>query len=311
MTTEDTQSNQSPLQAGAQVDNYRIIKQLGDGGFCVTYLARDIARNTVVIKEYLPATIACRQSGQMEVNLIRSEDRAAYQQGLARFRKQALSRSQVSHSNLVKIQQYFEANGTAYLVMEDFSGQSLQDVILERDSGLNTHEIKQYVLPIFSAVAAIHRQGYLHLNISPANIVITAHNHPVLMGFDGNWGNTKTLRSQHTLAYPVVSGFSAPETYRYREKLPLSPATDLYALGKTLYHLMAPAQTLPDSLVRCNHSYQGLPDPLKPIREVATGFDDVLYQVVEACTALKQQDRVQNVSDINRILGGLYGLAID
>ena len=102
------------------------------------------------------------------------------------------------------------------------------------------------------------------------------------------------------------SGCPAPAE-QYTTSQEQTPATDLYAFGMTLYHLMAPKEKLPHGNDRQTAAFEDQPDPLKPIRTVAKGYSEALYKTVEACTQIRKKDRPQSVAEVQALLGDLDG----
>src|SRR6185436_9710800 len=121
------------LTRGYEIQGYRIERVLGAGGFGITYLATEVAINrSVAIKEYLPNGIAARSRNDESVQPLSQDDRENYQWGLERFQREAQTLVAFHHSNIVSVFRYFEANGTAYLVMAYEDGDSLATILDKR-----------------------------------------------------------------------------------------------------------------------------------------------------------------------------------
>src|SRR5260221_1442207 len=119
-----TQSNQ-PLPDGYQLQNYTIDKLLSSGGFSIVYLAHDEAGTPVAIKEYMPAALVVRRDGShIEINS--EENLAVFRHGLKCFFEEGRSLATISHPNVVRVENFFRANETVYMVMQYVRGRTLQ-----------------------------------------------------------------------------------------------------------------------------------------------------------------------------------------
>src|SRR5512136_1547603 len=119
-----SQVNQ-PLPEGYIINGYRIEKPLSSGGFSIVYLAYDEGGNPVVIKEYLPASIALRSDGA-EVRIDDQVHLAAFRHGLKCFFEEGRALALISHPNVVRVENFFRANETVYMVMQYVRGRTLQ-----------------------------------------------------------------------------------------------------------------------------------------------------------------------------------------
>src|SRR5215510_859307 len=128
-----------PLQVGARLENYRILKVLAAGGFSFVYLAHDENDAPVAIKEYLPATLALRVNGEKAGSpqaALAEAERGRFRTGMKCFFEEGRSLAHLSHPNVVRVVNFFRANETVYLVMRYERGRTLQDHILARRGAL-------------------------------------------------------------------------------------------------------------------------------------------------------------------------------
>ena len=306
-TRMDATNNQSSLKKGFKLNRYRIIKQLGKGGFGITYLALDEVENKpVAIKEYFPFSLAVRTQQNNQVSLLSSDKENDYQQGLNRFEREAITLGEFNHPNIVKVHTLFKANNTAYFVMDYIEGQSLEEYQREKNRALTEKEVITHCLPILKGLGQVHKKDLLHLDIKPDNIIQTKYGQPLLIDFGGaRFTTVKESRdlSQHS-SMVATDGFAPTEQYSLVADQ--TPATDLYAFGMTLYHLIAPIQTIPKSGDRQDLVFGELPDPLLPIRDIAPGYSEALYKTIDACAQLKQKDRPQSVAEVESLLMPLH-----
>ena len=110
-----SQANQ-PLPDEYQLENYRIANGLSCGGFSIVYLAYDESDHPVAIKEYLPSQLALRKEGAA-LPSIAEENAASFLYGMRCFFEEGRAVAGLSHSNVVRVLNFFRANETAYLVM--------------------------------------------------------------------------------------------------------------------------------------------------------------------------------------------------
>ena len=295
--------NQIALPNGSRILFYELIEKLGQGAFGMTYLALDTHRNRpVVLKEYFPSNAAVRTTGQTQVSLLSHSKQDDFDEGLRRFRREAQVLSEFDHPNVVKVIGLFDANGTAYFVMEHVEGQSLEDLLKSTGNRAFTEtEIQKNVLPMLNGLEAVHNKALLHLDIKPDNILTSKYGQPLLIDFGGARYSTSQASQDHS-SMVATHGYAPPEQYSLKQQQ--TAATDIYAVGITLYHMMAPGVEIPDSKDRQTAYQDQLPDPLPPIRDVARGYSEALYNVVDACTRLSKVKRPQSIDEVKQLLAG-------
>jgi tetratricopeptide (TPR) repeat protein len=281
------------LPPGYEIEGYRIEGTLGTGGFGITYLARELSIDRLVaIKEYLPAEIAARDTRHNSVHPIERDDEEMFEWGLERFRGEALTLVSFRHANIVAVLRFFEANGTAYMVMDYEEGSSLGDIL--KDAGtLPEHEIHEILYPLLDGLDRVHRVGFLHRDIKPENIYIRADGSPVLLDF-GAARLAVGLRGQQMTGMVTV-GYAPPE--QYDSGTPQGPWTDIYAFGATLYHAVT-GEVPVESTARVGALARRAPDPLVPAEERANGaaYSKPLLYAIDWALAILGPDRPQSVA---------------
>jgi hypothetical protein len=282
------------LPKGYEIEGYRIEKVLGAGGFGVTYLAHEIAINRrVAIKEYLPSGIAARGRDDVSVHPLSAADRENFQWGLDRFRKEAQTLVTFRHNNIVTVYRYFEANGTAFLVMGYEDGESLAR-ILERAGTLTEEEINDILGPLLAGLEHVHGVGFLHRDIKPGNIYIRRDGSPVLLDF-GAARQALGGRSQ-SLTSIVSAGYAPFEQYTTRGNQ--GAWTDIYALGGVLYRATT-GERPPDSPDRIRD------DPYVPAVQAAAGkYSETLLAAIDVALHVDEAHRPQSVADWRTLFEG-------
>jgi serine/threonine protein kinase len=217
------------LPAGFALQEYRIEKVLGVGGFGLTYLALDGNLNLkVALKEFLPDDVATRGPDQSIGP--RSPDSAeSFGWGKQRFLDESRTLASFRHPNIVRVMRFFEGNGTAYMVMEFVEGAALPDWIKTRRP-LSEALATSLIAPLLDGLQVVHKSGYLHRDIKPGNIYVREDGTPVLIDF----GSARQRASELTAI--VSPGYAPFEQYQTQGNQ--GPWSDLYALGGVLYWLV-------------------------------------------------------------------------
>lgn len=216
------------------LNEYRIERVLGGGGFGVTYLAHDINLDCrVAIKEYLPRDVAVRKP-DFTVRPRSAEAVKAFDWGLQRFLLESRALASFHHSGIVRVLRYFRANNTAYMVMEYETGQPLHRWLIGR-LPLDRPTLLRILGPLLDGLEVVHGAGFLHRDIKPGNIYMRADGSPVLLDF----GSARRVESEgvdQALTAVVSPGFAPAEQYHRHGKQ--GPWTDLYALGGVMYWMV-------------------------------------------------------------------------
>jgi hypothetical protein len=282
------------LPASHRLHEYRIERVLGFGGFGITYLATDTNLNKLVaIKEYLPAALAMRAA---DASIMPSAGAYAadFRWGLERFVEEARALARFRHGNLVPVHRYFEANGTAYVVMEYERGERLDDFLKRQRNGLPQSQVMQLLSGLLDGLEAVHRAGYLHRDVKPSNIVLRADGTPVLLDF----GAARQALGQrsHTVTAIVTPGYAPLEQYAGDGKQ--GPWTDLYAVGALAHRLIVGAPP-PEATSRARN------DPYRPlVQRKPAGYDVALLNAVDWALQVDEHERPQSVREFRHALEG-------
>ncbi|RTL73022.1 MAG: DUF4189 domain-containing protein [Hyphomicrobiales bacterium] len=292
----------SVLPVGTRIDQYEIIGLLGRGGFGITYLVRDDAlQKEFALKEFFPEDLVRRDGASIRfANKTNSEN--DYRWGLRKFFEEARLLAQFNHPNIVSVRRVFEANGTAYMLLDFIKGSTLEKWLQGLDSPPTQEELDLIAGPLLNALELVHANRSWHLDVSPENIMIRASDgQPILLDFGASRFEIKQ-HSQLVSALVFKSGYSAPEQYTSNADR-YGPWTDIYATGATFYRAI------------CGHrpteaTSRQMSDDLKSTSEAATGrYRPQFLKAIDASLKLQPQSRPQTIAEWRQMLLGGTGAA--
>ena len=281
------------LKTGQKLHWYEIRDILGQGGFGITYLAQDLnLGHEVAIKEYMPIDLAIRTKTGT-VSPVSEEQHERYYWGLGRFLDEARTLGQFKHPNIVQVRNVFEANNTAYMVMEYELGETFQD-ILNRRKTIDESDLKTVIFPIVDGMKVVHAAGFIHRDIKPANIFIRVDGDPVLLDFGS--ARTSLEQGSESLTSIFSRGYAPIEQYHSSEETQ-GAWTDIYALGATMYRAISGVPPT-DAVDRSAAIAQIERDTYVSIIEIATeGYSEDFLTAIDYALSFRQQDRPQSISE--------------
>jgi serine/threonine-protein kinase len=276
------------LGPGAVLQNrYRIVSHLDQGGMASVYRAWDRRLDVpVALKEMIP------QPGI---------DARALAQLRQQFEQEAQTLARLNHPHLVRVSDFFEERGNAYLVMDFVEGESLAHRI-ERKGALPEEEVLTWAEQLLDALSFCHAKGVIHRDLKPENIIIRPNGgrgtgSAVLVDFglvklwDPDDPRTKTkMRGMGTPEY------APPEQYDMQMGH-TDARSDIYGLGATLYHALA-GKAPPTATLRMAD-----PETFEPLGDIVPDVSDRLADAVMKALALPRSQRWQTANEMARALG--------
>jgi tRNA A-37 threonylcarbamoyl transferase component Bud32 len=209
---------------------------LGQGGFGITYLAWDNnLKLKLAIKEYLPQQLAYRTDANTVVKIYRTSLAKEFSYGREKFMEEAQTLARFNeHPNIVTVRDYFEANNTAYLVMNYHEGVTLQSYLESKGGRIPVDQTLSIFMPVLDALKEVHAAGILHRDISPDNLLIDKTGRVILIDF----GAARQAMGEKSKSLSVImkAGYSPPEQYQSRGNQ--GPWTDIYAVAATMYRAL-------------------------------------------------------------------------
>jgi serine/threonine protein kinase len=288
--------NGNALPLGTRLGEFEIIGVLGEGGFGIVYLAHDHSlQRRVALKEYLPSGLAGR-SGQTQVVVKSERHRETYELGLRSFVNEAQLLAQFDHPSLVKVYRFWEANGSAYMVMPFYQGVTLRDHLREIGGAPDEATLLGLLAPLTQALAVIHSMQCFHRDIAPDNIILLAGSgRPLLLDF----GAARRVIGDMTQALTVIlkPGYAPLEQYAEIPGMKQGAWTDIYALGAVVYNAIT-GRTPPPAVGRMVN------DTCKPLIEVAAGrYSERFLSAIDRTLRVRPEDRTQSIDEFRADIG--------
>ncbi len=259
----------APLSPGAIVNSrYRIVRTLGSGSFAAVYLGADLREKGSfwAIKEVLCGGILADRKELLES-----------------FRNEARMLGTLTHPGIPRIVDYFVAAGRGYLVMERIEGLTLEDIFLNNGKPLLEKEVLLWAAQICTTLEYLHglMPAIIYRDLKPANVMLTLEGRVVLVDFGiARFYDPGKNSDTVPLGTP---GYSPPEQYG---KDQTTPASDIYALGTTIYYLVTGADM-------AAYHFR-----FPPARALNQDISERLERVLERCMELNISCRYPTVAEL-------------
>ena len=288
------------LAVGTRLNEFEITQFVAEGGFGLVYMAHDHSlQRRVALKEYMPSSLAARGGGS-QVQVKSERHRETFEAGLKSFINEARLLASFDHPSLVKVYRFWEANGTAYMVMPFLEGTTLKDVL--RNLGQRPDEgwLRTVLGPLTEALLVIHTQQCYHRDIAPDNVMLL----PANASNQSRWllldfGAARRVIGDMTQALTVIlkPDYAPVEQYAEIPGMKQGPWTDVYALAAVVYFAII-GKTPPPSVGRL------LNDTYVPLTQSAAGrYSAQFLAAVDRALAVRPEERTQSIGELRNDLG--------
>ncbi len=264
--------------AGRNFGPYRILEQVGAGGMATVYKAYHAAMDRYVAIKVLPQHLARDPNFR------------------ARFQREARTIARLEHRYILPVHDVGEEDGVPYFVMRYTDGGDLNDLIARRS--LTIARAAALIGQVAEALAYAHRQGIIHRDVKPANILMSRDGDPLLTDF----GIAKIY--EDTLQLTGEGMMVGTPTYMAPEQLqgqPVDPRTDIYALGVVLYQVLTgepPFAAETPLAVALMHIH----NPLRPPRQINPNIPESIERIILRAMAKNPSDRFQTADEMAEAL---------
>ena len=290
------------LRPGLELNNKYIVgRTLGEGGFGITYIGRDKNLDMrVAIKEYYPSGFVSRNSSaSLTITANVGNGEQVFEKGRERFISEARILAKLtSEPGIVGVRDFFEANNTAYIIMDYLDGITLKEH-LEQNGTMGINQILELLKPVMKSLERIHGRELIHRDISPDNLMLVDGELKLLdFGAARDFANL----DNKSLSVMLKPGY-APEE-QYRSKGIQGPWTDVYALCATIYKCIT-GITPDDSLNRA------FGDDIKPPSSLGVSISAEQEKALMQGMAILQKNRIQSIHELRERLYGKASVTIE
>ena len=283
------------LPPATRLNEFEILSVIGQGGFGIVYLAHDLTLDRkVAIKEYMPSALSTRTQA-MTVAVLSDRHSETYSAGLRSFVNEARLLAKFDHPSLLKVHRFWEAHGTAYMVMPYYEGITLGTMLKRLGAPPDEATLKVLLLPLLDALELMHSAHCYHRDIAPDNILILPDGRPMLLDF----GAARRVIGDMTQALTVIlkTGYAPVEQYGDIADMSQGAWTDLYALGSVVQFAIT-GRTPPQALTRF------MEDRREPLARVAAGrYSDEFLRAMDCTLAVLPKNRPQSVVELRSLMG--------
>lgn len=293
-------AHQQTLPADTElIGDFRIVDLLGSGGFANTYLAMDLTLGReVAIKEFFPSELAVRADSQ-SVSVKSAAQKVQFDWAKGRFVREAKTLAKFRHPSVVRVFRVFNANDTAYIVLEFVRGANMETWLKRIQRRPDQDELDHFLPPLLDALEVVHDAGILHRDIKPANIYIReAERTPVLLDFGAAKYAASTAGDQTATTAAIVSkGYSPHEAYSTEAHLQ-GPWTDIYGLAATLHRGLTGSAPMESTTRIMQDDFV----PLDERAELQGRYRPEFLKSLNRALAVMPKDRPQSIAEWRREL---------
>lgn len=273
---------------------------LGSGGFGNTYIGWDqILQRKVAIKEFYPEQYCGR--GQDGRTVVVTDERliSRYQRGLQQFLVEARNVAALHDvQGVVEISNFFEENGTGYIIMEYLEGMDVKTILQKSGNKKDYEWSRRVILTVLYTLKEVHKRGVLHRDIAPDNIFVTKEGIVKLIDF-GAAKNVTVMDSSKDVW--LKAGYAPIE--QYRNTFEQGPYTDLYAVAALFYRMLTGQKPVPaiDRLEK---------DPLVPLSDMGISIPQQAEMAIMVCLNIMPEYRLQSAEEFMEALDGKFFIPV-
>lgn len=248
-------NQESMLKTGSILHGtYRIDGYMSSGGFGNTYIATHVLSGKIcAIKEFFMKGVNQREGNSSMVSVSNNGNFDEFNHQLEKFKKEARRLNELNNSNIIKVHDLFEENGTAYYVMDYIDGEDLRHWLERMNRPMTEDEVMAILPQVLNALEDVHSKGIWHLDLKPANIMVDGNMAVKLIDFGASKQFDIERGGVTSSAIAYTNGF-APLEQMEKSHDKFGPWTDFYALGATLYNLLTNKKPPMPSDINDDHS---------------------------------------------------------
>ena len=278
---------------------YLVGDVLGEGGFGITYIGLDLnLEMKVAIKEFYPNGYATRESASTShLTVYTGQNAEAVYKWRENFLKEARSLGKCSHlAGVVGVRDFFQENNTAYIVLEYLEGMTLKNYAKSLGGRIAAQSLLPALEPVMVALGEVHRQGLIHRDISPDNIMLLPGGQMKLLDFGA--ARDYTAGGEKSLSVMLKPGYAPEEQYRSKGRQ--GPWSDIYAFAGTIYKCLT-GVTPPEAMERMRN------DELRRPNELGAGLTAVQEEALLKAMSVFAEGRYQTMEEFRSALYGQTG----
>jgi serine/threonine protein kinase len=286
------------LPVGSRLAEFEVTRVVGQGGFGAVYEAWDpMLERVVAIKEYLPTALSARRMDGCVVPLS-ERHRETFELGMRGFIKEARLLAQFSHPSLLKVYRFWQEQGTAYMVMPFYRGDTLKQALAAAPGGVDEGWLLRIMDSITQALAVMHAAHCYHRDIAPDNIILLeGSGRPMVLDF----GAARRVIGDRTQTLTVIlkPGYAPVEQYSGMPDMAQGAWTDVYALAAVM-HVAVCGRAPPPSVGRL------LSDGYAPLAQndaLRRRYSLRLLSAIDAGLGVRPGSRPQSVAALREALG--------
>ncbi len=271
---------------------------IGAGGFGNTYIGwNQLLLRKVAIKEFYPEQYCTRAQDGVTLTVTDSNLQPRFRSGLQQFLEEARSVAALQDiKGVVEISNFFEENGTGYIVMEYLEGMDVKHILKRSGQKKDYEWCRRVILTVLHTLREIHKRGVLHRDIAPDNIFVT--NEGVIKLID--FGAAKHASALANMRSEIVLKVGYAPIEQYSRKTPQGPYTDLYAVAALFYRMLTGQKPIPAN------ERVGDKDALIPPSEMGVQIPEQAEMGIMVCLNVKPEYRLQSADDFMEVLDGKY-----